>query len=70
MRIILIRQGSRKHYKTLEGTNMPLSDEGRKEARELGEMLARLNLKPQAYLTSHYKYAKEIADILATQLAN
>ncbi len=49
---------------------MPLSDEGRKEARELGEMLARLNLKPQAYLTSHYKYAKEIADILATQLAN
>jgi phosphohistidine phosphatase SixA len=70
MKIILIRHGAREHEDTSEDKDMPLSTEGKDEARRLGTALARLDLKPEVYLTSHYRHAIETGNILTAQLSD
>ena len=69
MKIILIRHGSREYDGTSEDKDMPLSDGGKDEVRRLGTALARLDLKPEVYLTSHYRHAIETGNILTAQLS-
>ncbi|NIT58117.1 MAG: hypothetical protein GWN00_18375, partial [Aliifodinibius sp.] len=67
MRILLIRHGSREDSKNTDGKNTPLTPEGQKETRRLGELLVRLSLKPEAYLTSQYRHSQEMGGLLAGQ---
>jgi phosphohistidine phosphatase SixA len=68
MKIILIRHGSRDENISSTDREMPLSNDGLGETRRLGDALARLDLKPDLYLTSHYRHTRQMQDILATQL--
>lgn len=68
MRIFLIRHGAREHDGTSEDKNMPLSNGGKDEVRRLGPALARLDLRPEVYLTSYYRHAIETGNILTAQL--
>ncbi|WP_455389563.1 SixA phosphatase family protein [Petrachloros mirabilis] len=68
MKIILIRHGSREDENKVEDKDKLLSAEGREQTGKLGDVLSRLDLRPELYLTSTYKHAKEMGNILSKHL--
>jgi len=69
MKIILIRHASRERDPNRDkDKDLPLTPDGEKEARELGEKMASLGLKPTLYLTSRYEHAKQTGELLRDQV--
>jgi phosphohistidine phosphatase SixA len=69
MKIILIRHASRvRESSSDKDEELPLSPDGEKEARELGDKMASLGLRPTLYLTSRYAHAKQTAEFLRDQV--
>ena len=67
MKIILIRHASGERDPNPD-KDLPISPDGEKEARELGDRMVSLGFKPTLYLTSRYKHAKQTGEILRDQV--
>ena len=64
MRVLLVRHGEWKWAPGRNEDEFPLSPEGRARARRVRAALRRANLRPDAYLSSRWRHAKDTAQIL------
>ena len=71
MKIYLVRHGiayepGEPGYE--DDTQRPLTDKGREKMKKVADVLKRLNVKPDAILSSPYLRARQTAEILAKEL--
>jgi phosphohistidine phosphatase SixA len=68
MKILLIRHASKMLNDTHKDEETPLSDQGKVESWQRGDLLARMNMRPTLYLTSSHKHALQMGVLLTAQL--
>jgi phosphohistidine phosphatase SixA len=69
MQIVLVRHGRKAKDRPLPDQDLPLSNEGANEVRELGVELIRMGARPGVYLSSAFAHAIETAQVLAKAIA-
>jgi len=70
MKIILIRHASRvRDPNSNDDKDLQLTSDGVSEARELGDKMVSLGLRPTLFLTSCHAHAKQTGEILRDQVA-
>ena len=67
-RIILMRHGTKDRTGNVRDEHMPLSQEGKLETERQANLLDKVDVRPEIYLTSHFQHAEDTGKLLADRL--
>src|SRR5438876_701981 len=70
VRIILMRHGTKDRTSNLRNEHMPLSQEGKLETERQANLLDKVDIRPEMYLTSYFQHAEDTGKLLADRLGS